>query len=185
MNTKTKNMIGIALFSAIVVVLQVIFGKVQIGPASINPVLVPVVVGAAVYGWQAGALLGLVSGLAILVTGASEPFFTFNPIGTVLVVLLKGTASGLVAGLIYKLLERKNSFVAVLCAAAICPVINTGIFLVGCRVFFWDTICTWAAGKNVVVYMVTGLAGINFIVELCINLVLSPTITRLIRIGKQ
>ena len=185
MNTKTKNMVGVALFSAIVVVLQVVFGKVTVGPASINPVLVPVVVGAAVYGWGAGALLGLVSGIAILITGASEPFFTFNPIGTVIVVLMKGVVSGFAAGLIYKLLSKKSSIAAVICAAAVCPVVNTGIFLLGCRVFFWDTIISWAAGKNVVIYMVTGLAGINFLVELGLNLVLSPVIARLIKLGKN
>ena len=182
---KTKNMVGIAMLSAIVVVLQVVFGKVTIGPASINPVLVPVVIGAAVYGWTAGGILGFVSGVAILLTGAANAFLAFHAAGTVIVVLLKGTLSGLVAGLVYKLLANKNSLWAVIAAAAVCPIINTGIFLVGCRVFFWELVSGWAGGANTVVFMFTGLAGINFLVELGLNLILSPTITRLIKIGSK
>lgn len=184
MNTKTKNLVGIAMLSAIVVVLQVVFGKVTVGPASINPVLVPVVIGAAVYGWGAGGILGLVSGIAILATGAANLFMVANPVGTVITVLLKGTCCGLAAGALYKLLEKKSSLAAVFAAAAVCPIVNTGIFLIGCRVFFWELVSGWAGGANTVVYMFTGLAGINFLVELGLNLVLSPTITRLIKIGK-
>lgn len=185
MNKKVKNLVGIAMMSAIVVVLQVVFGKFKVGPANFNPVLVPVVVGAAVYGWQAGGILGLVSGIAILATGAAYDFMGFNPMGTVVVVLLKGTLSGLAAGLVYKLLAKKSSLAAVFAAAVTCPVINTGIFLIGCRLFFWELISSWAGSENTVVYMFTGLAGINFLVELGINLVLSPTITRLIKIGRK
>lgn len=185
MNMKTKNLVGIAMLSAIVVVLQVVFGKVTVGPASINPVLVPVVIGAAIYGWGAGGILGLVSGIAILATGAANLFMVANPAGTVITVLLKGTCCGLAAGLLYKLLADKSSLGAVFAAAAICPVVNTGIFLLGCRVFFWELVSGWAGGVNTAVYMFTGLAGINFLVELGLNLVLSPTITRLIKIGKR
>lgn len=185
MNNKTKTLVGISLFSAIVVVLQAIFGKVAIGPASINPVLVPVVVGAAVYGWGAGAILGLVSGIAILATGAADTFLAVHFAGTVIVVLLKGTLSGLAAGFVYQLLSEKNRLAAVITAAVVCPVVNTGIFLLGCRVFFWETVNAWAAGGNTVLYMITGLAGLNFLVELGLNLVLSPTITRLIGYGKR
>ena len=85
----------------------------------------------------------------------------------------------------YKLLANKSSLAAVFAAAAVCPVVNTGIFLIGCRVFFWELVSGWAGGANTVVYMFTGLAGINFLVELGLNLILSPTITRLIKIGKR
>ena len=55
MNTKTKNMVGIGLFTAIVVVLQFLGGGFKVGMFSFSFVLVPIVVGAAVYGWKAGA----------------------------------------------------------------------------------------------------------------------------------
>ena len=185
MNTKTKQMVGIGLFTAIVVVLQAIFGSVTIGGTPINPVLVPVVVGAAIYGWKAGAWLGLVSGVAILLTGAANLFLGFNVLGTVITVLLKGTFSGLAAGLVYNALRKANPLVAVLTAAVVCPVVNTSIFFLGCWVFFLQDLTLMAGGTNVFVFILTVFIGINILVEVGINVVLSPVILRLIKIGKK
>ena len=103
MNTKTKNMVGIGLFTAIVVVLQLMGGGIRVGSMfSISLVLVPIVVGAAVYGWKAGGLLGFVFGVAVLLSGDAAAFLAVDQLGTVVTVLLKGTACGLVAGLCYK-----------------------------------------------------------------------------------
>ena len=77
---------------------------------------------------------------------------------------------------------------AVTAAAVTCPVVNTGIFLLGCLVFFLPTIREWAASfgyENVGRYMVFGLVGVNFLIEILINIVLSPVILRLIRIGQR
>lgn len=189
MNTKTKNMVGVALFTAIVVVLQLLaVGLRALGLFSISLVLVPIVVGAAVYGWKAGAWLGFAFGVSVLLSGDAAAFLAVDVVGTVVTVLLKGAACGLVAGFVYKLLEKHSKMVAVIVAAILCPVVNTGVFLLGCAVFFMDTITAWgeAAGfANVGAYMIFGLTGINFLIELGVNLVLAPVITRLIRIGKK
>lgn len=189
MNNKTKNMVGIALFTAIVVVLQLLaVGLRALGLFSISLVLVPIVVGAAVYGWKAGAWLGFAFGAAVLLSGDAASFLTVNVAGTVITVLLKGAVCGLLAGVVYKLLEKRGKMPAVIAAAVICPVANTGVFLLGCLVFFMDTIREWGAAAgfpSVGAYMVFGLTGINFLIELGVNLVLAPVITRLIRIGKK
>ena len=186
--TNTKTLVGIGLFTAIVVVLQLLaVGLRALGLFSISLVLVPIVVGAAVYGWKSGAWLGFVFGVAVLLSGDANAFLTVNVAGTILTVLLKGTLCGLCAGLVYKLLE-KNKVVAVFAAAAICPIVNTGVFLLGCLVFFLETITGWAAlygFENVGAYMIFGLTGANFLIELGVNLVLAPVITRLIKIGKK
>ena len=187
MNMKTRNMVGIALFTAIVVVLQLLaVGLRALGLFSISLVLVPIVVGAAVYGWKGGAWLGFAFGAAVLLSGDAAAFLAIDVVGTVVTVLLKGTCCGLMAGLLYKLLEKCGKMIAVIAAAVICPVVNTGIFLLGCKLFFYDTIVAWgqAAGfPSVGAYMVFGLTGINFLIELGVNVVLAPVITRLIRIG--
>lgn len=186
---KTKNMVGVALFTAIVVVLQLLaVGLRALGLFSISLVLVPIVVGAAVYGWKAGAWLGFVFGLAVLLSGDAAAFLAVDVLGTILVVLVKGTVSGFAAGLTYKALEKKNRTLAVTAAAIVCPVVNTGVFLLGCMVFFMDTITAWGASMgyaNVGAYMIFGLTGANFLIELAIDLVLVPVIVRLIRIGKR
>jgi uncharacterized membrane protein len=189
MNIKTKNMVGIALFTAIVVVLQLLaVGLRVLGLFSISLVLVPIVVGSAVYGWRGGAWLGFAFGAAVLLSGDANAFLSVNVLGTIVTVLVKGTACGLVAGLIYKLLEKRGKFLAVIAAAVVCPVVNTGAFLLGCVVFFMDTITEWAAlygFENIGAYMIFGLTGINFLIELGVNIVLAPVATRLIELGKK
>ena len=189
MNKKTKNMVGIGLFTAIVVVLQLLGGGIRVGGMfSISLVLVPIVIGAAVYGWGAGAWLGLAFGVTVLISGDAAPFMAVDVLGTILTVLAKGTVCGLCCGLVYKLLSKWNRDVAVVGAAIVCPVINTGIFLIGCLLFFLPTISEWAAAAgypNAENYMIFGLAGINFLLEVAANILLAPVITRLIRIGNR
>lgn len=189
MNNKTKNMVGVALFTAIVMVLQFLGGGIKVGGMfSISLVLVPIVVGAAVYGWQAGAWLGFAFGIAVLLSGDAAGFLVVDFMATVLVVLVKGTACGLVAGLAYKLLEQRGKKYAVYTAAVLCPVVNTGIFLLGCQFFFLETVAEWGAAlgfENAYAYMFLGLAGINFLIEIVVNIVLAPMIIRLIKLGKK
>lgn len=184
MNSKVKNMVGIGLFCAIVVVLQYIFGNITVGGTSINPVLVPVVVGAAMYGWQAGALLGLVSGIAILTITPPQLFLGWNVVGTIVTVLVKGTASGLVAGLAYHFIRKHSSFWAVVTAAVLCPLVNTGLFVAGCYIFFLPGIATLTQG-DVFPFIMTVFVGVNILVELGINVILAPTIARLIKVGQK
>ena len=188
MNSKTKNMVGVALFTAIVVVLQFLGGGIRFGIFAISVVLVPLVVGSAIYGWKAGALLGFTFGVAVLLSGDAAAFMIVDPLATVAVVLIKGTFCGLAAGLMYKLLSKVNHFLAVFAAAVTCPVVNTGIFLIGSRLFFWKTIGEWATQMgfpNATEYAIFGLAGVNFLIEIAVNIVLAPVIVRLIRIGRK
>lgn len=191
MKTKVnvKKLVGIAIFTAIVVVLQLLGGGIKVGGLfSISLVLVPIVVGAAVYGWEAGLWLGGAFGLAVLLSGDAGAFMAVDPIGTVVTVMLKGIGCGFAAGLLYKLLSGKSVVLGALAAALVCPVVNTGVFLIGCRLFFYDTIAQWGAAagfENAAAYMFLGLAGINFLVEVATNLILAPVIIRLIRIGKK
>ena len=186
MNTRTLT--GMALFTAIVVVLQFLGAFVRFGPFSISLVLIPIVVGAALYGPLAGAWLGFVFGMVVLLSGDAGAFLAVNPLGTVLTVLVKGAGAGLCAGLVYRAVEKLNSWAAVILAAVTAPVVNTGIFLLGCVLFFMPTISEWAAGMgfpSVGNYMIFGLVGGNFLFELLFNIVLSPVILRLIKIGRK
>lgn len=185
MKTNTKKIAGVGLLTAVVVVLQLLGSFIHFGPFSISLVLIPIVVGASLYGVLSGAWLGLAFGITVLISGNAATFLAVNPGGTVVTVLLKGALAGLLAGAVYKAIEKKNNVVATIIAAIICPVVNTGIFLIGCRLFFFDTIKTWAAGTNVFVYMITGLAGFNFLFELGLNIILSPTIIKLTKLGRK
>lgn len=180
-----QTIVGIGLLTAIVVVLQFVSMSMRFSMFSITLTLVPIVVGAALYSWKAGAWLGFVFGAIVLLSGDAAAFLALSVPGTIITVLAKGTLSGLCAGLVYKALCKKNQMIAVLAAAITAPIVNTGVFLIGCAVFFLDTIKVWAGAENVFVYMLVALVGFNFFIELGINLVLNPTIVALIRIGKK
>ena len=113
MNKQTlRRMVGGGLFAAIIVVLQLIGGGIRFGTFSISLVLVPIVVGTAVYGWQMGGWLGLVFGAAVLLSGDANLFMTINPAGTIATVLIKGIACGLAAGGCYTALHEKHPTLA-------------------------------------------------------------------------
>ena len=186
--TKTQKLVGLALFTAIVVVLQLTGSFIKFGIFSISLVLVPIVVGAAVYGPKAGTWLGFVFGLVVLLSGDAAPFLTVNALGCVATVLAKGAGAGLLAGLTYKALADKNKYIGVAAAAIVCPLANSGIFFLGCEVFFLDTIGDWAKAAgftgDATTYVIVGLIGLNFVFEMLVNLILSPVILRIINIRK-
>ena len=174
-----------ALLTAMVIVLQLLGSFVRFGPFSISLVLIPIVIGAATCGPLIATWLGFTFGLAVLLSGDAAVFLGIHAPGTVLVVLLKGTLAALAAAWCYRLAERFNRYFAVVLAAIVCPVVNTGVFLTGCRIFFWETVSAWGPGagfSNPVAYAILGLVGANFLFELGFNLVLSPVVVRLINI---
>ena len=185
-NGKTRRLAGLALFTAIVVVLQLLGSFIKVGPFAVSLVLIPIVVGAAVYGVKAGAWLGFVFGVVVTIADAGGYImFSARPVMTVIVCLLKGTAAGYVAGLVYRAISKKNALAGVIVAAAAAPVINTGLFVLAMLLFYQPQLQAWAGDTAVATYIVTGLVGVNFLLELGVNLVLSPTITRLIAAGKK
>lgn len=193
MQTKKQNLEQIrvltlgAILTALVIVLQMLGQFIRFGPFSISLVLVPIVIGAAMCGPKISTWLGFVFGVAVLMTDAAA-FLAISVPGTVITVLLKGMAAGLAAGLICKAFEKKNRTLAVILAAVICPIVNTGIFLLGCVVFFLDTIKEWGAGagfENVGAYLIFGMVGLNFLVEMGINGFLSPVVVRLLNISRK
>lgn len=184
---RTKRIVGMALFAAIVIVLQLVGSFIKFGMFSVSLVLLPIVVGAALYGVSAGMWLGFIFAITVLISGDAAAFMVVSPLGTVLTVLLKGVLAGFLAGVTYKALSKFNKTLAVFSAAVVCPIVNTGIFLLGCSIFFMSIVSEWAMamgfGENVVSYMFLGLAGGNFLFEMLFNIVLSPVIVRLLTLG--
>lgn len=189
----TRTLVIGAILTALVFLLQYLGAFVRLGPFSISLVLIPIVIGAATCGVGIGAWLGFVFGAAVLLCGDAAAFLAVNVFGTIVTVLLKGTLCGLLAGITYraisKLLGGKKNLIAVMAAAVVCPVVNTGIFLLGCLVFFMPTITEWALaaglGANVGQYMIVGLVGGNFLVELAANVVFAPAIVHIIKAVKK
>ncbi len=183
----TQKMALTAVMTALVIVLMFL-PIPPIGIFKINITLTPIIIGAALCGIGVGGWLGFVAGVVILISGEAAPFLAISIPGTIITVLAKGIACGVCAGLAYKLLEKINRYLAVLVAAIVCPVVNTGVFLIGCLTFFFDALSAEGASggyDNVFVYLILVYVGFNFIAELISNLLLSPVVLRLLNIKKR
>ena len=187
-SVSTEKVVLLSLFTALVAILAYFGGFIKIGGlASISLTLIPVVLGAAMCGPWAGAWLGGVSGVVFFMTADAAFWMGLSIPGTIITVMVKGIAAGLVAGLVYKLFEKKNRYLAVIAAAIVCPIVNTGIFIVGCFLFFIDTVKSGAAGAGMSVgaYLIIFFVGLNFVFELLTNIILSPAIVKLLNIRKD
>ena len=183
----TETLVLAALMTALVVILQFMGAIVRLGPFQCSLVLMPIVIGAAMCGPKISAWLGFVFGMVVLLNGDAAAFLTVNAIGTVITVLTKGTLCGLCAGLVYNLLKEKNKYLAVFAAAIVCPIVNTGVFLIGCFLFFFKTVEAWGLAmgfENTIEYMFLGLVGGNFLFEMITNIVLCPAIVRVLNLRK-
>lgn len=184
-------MTGLSLLSAVVAVLTVLGNFVRFGPFPITLALAPIIIGSAMYGASAGAILGGVFGVVTLIGGLAGwdggtvmYLMGIAPVACILVCVLKGVGAGWLSGLVYSAIAKKNQHIAVIVAGIVCPVVNTGLFILGMLTFFTSALESWANGQALLFYVIFGLTGINFVVELAVNLVLSSGITTIIKYGK-
>ena len=186
-----RRMTGMSLMAAIIAVLTVLGNFVRFGPFPITLALAPIIIGAAMYGAGAGAILGGVFGLVTLISGLAGwdggtvmYLMGIAPFACILVCVGKGVAAGWCAGLVYSAIEKKNRHVGVVAAGIVCPVVNTGVFIIGMLLFFTSALESWASGQGLMYYVIFGLTGVTFLVELAVNLVLSSGITAIIKYAK-
>ncbi len=193
-NAKIKRMASIALLMALVVVMQFISSMIPpVSGFSFSLVLLPIVLGAALYGPSAGAVLGGTFGAVVYIncmTGADvggAMVFQASPVLCFAVVLGKGVLAGALAGATYGLLKGTNQYAAMLLAAIVCPVVNTGVFVLAMVTLFQDVISAWATGfgTDLLTYIFSGLLLLNFVPELIINMVFSPASVRIMRVANK
>ena len=198
---KVLKLAQLAILIALIFVMQYIGTLVSAPFAAmgieLSFVLIPIVVGAFLLGPIEGAVLGLVFGIMTVVLTVMSPggmtyiLMESNPIMYVIVATLKAIAAGLGSGLIYKGLDKafkgKLVYLRTLLASASAPIINTGIFLIGCLIFFMDTVSAGALAEGMSVggYLIVAFVGLNFVFELLVNVILSPAILRIINIKKK
>ena len=66
-------------------------------------------------------------------------------------------------------------------AAVLSPIVNTGVFSIGMLLFFKPVLEAWSGGSDVLYYVVFTMTGINFLVELGVNIVVTPIIVSIIK----
>ena len=186
---RVLHLVQMAILIALIIVMQSFGATIKVGPTSFSLVLIPIALGGMLVGKGGGALLGLIFGIMTLMAGITgqdaftQILFQDHPILTSLICLGKGTAAGFGAGLIYELVSKKNAVVAGFLAAASAPILNTGLFILG-ALLVSDTLSAnfVAEGSTVIYFLVISCAGINFIVEFLVNLVVSPALNMVVNV---
>ncbi|MBQ8345667.1 MAG: ECF transporter S component [Clostridia bacterium] len=173
----------VGLLTALVVVMSYIRIPL-VSSATVNLSLLMIVIGTVLCGPWVGAWLSVFP--TIISFPEASVFLAYSPVGTVITLFLKGILAGLAAGFVYRLLSKKHPVCGVICSAVVAPVVNTGVFLLGCYIFLWDKLISMAAENGVGLgALLIGLAGINFAAELILCLALCPAIIRIIQIAKK
>jgi hypothetical protein len=170
-----RKLTYLSMLTALVVVLQLVIAPFIGAATGLSPalVLIPIVLGVASCGIGAGAWLGAVFSFIVLFDPTTVPFLDHNIVMTVVLVFAKGIGSGVVAGLLFKALSKLNKYFAVIVAAVSAPITNTGIFVVGCLLFFREL-----TGVGIYSLFIT----LNFALEIAINAVLVPVVYHLLEI---
>ena len=190
---KIKKLVGLSILTALVVVLQLISNYVTIGTVNITLALMPIAVGAILYGPLAGLFLGAVMGAIILTAPSTQSFFSVNPLVTVLLCLIKSGLAGLLSGLLYKLFnhyikdisdtkkKRILTVVAITCSTIIIPSINTFIFVCGAALFFYSV---WGLESMSGAFgtILVAVFGTNFVIEFVVNVVLTPAVITILKV---
>ena len=196
---KILKLVQLSILTAIIVILQFFAPTIAIpGLAELSFVLVPIVIGACLLGRKSGAVLGFVFGLITVLTGVmgwnlfSQTLFLVKPLWFIVICIVKATAAGYCAGLVYSLLEKafagKHKTIQTVLASITAPIVNTTVFAIGMLLCFSDTMHSeWAFGgyNSPLPFVLLVLAGWNFVLEFAVNLVLSPAIVRIIDVAKK
>lgn len=186
-NIRTRTITGLAILLAIEIILQIL-GNIlpSLGPVSLNLSLIPIAVAAILFGPVGGAFLGLSNGILVLFAPTTQIFWQTTAWGTLVVCLLKCTIAGVLAGLAYKALMKKNQVFATIVASLIIPVVNTGLFILACFTVFKaaiDKLNVDNASLYTFVFLV--VVGWNFIFEFGVTSLLSPTIVKIVSIYRR
>lgn len=188
---KGLNVAVIGVFAAVVVVLQLISAFVKIGSFPLTLTLIPIVLGAVLYGPKVGAALGAVFGAVVVIccfTGldaGGSILIQANPVLTTVICMAKGILAGLLPGFMFKAVGKSKPYLGTVLSAAVAPIGNTGLFLICMLVFFKDILVGWAYGSSTVYYIFTGLIGWNFLIEMAVNIIAAPMLYRVSRAVKR
>ena len=171
-----KKIATLAIFSALIIILQILSTYINIGAFPITLTLIPIIIAGAILGIKEASFLGFMFGLIvfIVVISGGDPnsliMLTSNPVATITIIFSKGICCGLFSSYVYKKLENKNKKLAIILSSIVAPVTNTGIFLIGLILFF---------DSNITVFISTFLS-FNFLIELITNVLIAPSLLTLI-----
>lgn len=197
MNSKffsAKNVALLGILIALVIVLQLFASAIPMFGVTLNFSLIPIAFAGIMLGWIGGAIVGFSCGLVVFITMAvigQEPstayLFQASPVILTVMCIGKTTVAGIVSGILYKIISRKNVHIAVCLSALVIPIVNTAIYLIGIVLMKEHAALFMGltnSSASVVFSVVFGLIWLNFVLEMIINVIFTPMIYRVIRVLK-
>ena len=182
----TKTITGLGILTAILVCLFGLSNVIKFGPLTPNYALIAIILGACLYGPFGGFFLGFVDGALNLLVGEVSAFMAVNAWATILVVLLKTSLAGLIAGFAFIPFRKRLPYVGSLVPSILVPVINTGIFAAGAMLFFQSLIVSPEQGSGEAFkILIFSWIGVNFLVELGISAVLSSGVYTILKLRSR
>lgn len=198
MNTKqarkTKELVEVALFAAIIFVLAFtpFVGYIPIGPVNATTIHIPVIIGAIMLGSKRGAILGFIFGLTSFLNASfikpSVFSFMFSPlypggnIFSLVICFLPRILIGVNAYGVYKLVKKfipKADSVAI-CLGAIAGSLTNTILVMGMTFLFFSN--EYATAKNIaqetVLGLILGIVGTNGVPEAIVAAVISTAVCK-------
>lgn len=198
MNSKfftAKNVALLGILIALVIVLQLFASAIPMFGITLNFSLIPIALAGILIGVWGGAIVGFSCGLVVFITMAvlgQEPstafFFQVQPLILTVMCIGKTTVAGAICGLVFNLLKKYNTYLAVCVSSILIPIINTGIYMLGI-VLMKDSASEFLAltstSAGLVFTVVFGLIWLNFVLEMVINVVFAPIVYRVIKVFKN
>jgi len=186
-NKRIMRIVFDAMFLAIIAVMTFVpyVGYIQIGLISFTLIHLPVLIGAALFGWKRGLMYGIFFGLGSLIKATTYPgtidFLFVNP----LISVLPRAVFGLVAGLAFSLARKlpklylKGGFIAVL--SFLLTALHTFLVLTMLVIVyrpelevFLNSSVTWVG------LALGGLITTGALIEAAIAAIITPTVVLLI-----
>lgn len=160
---KTSEMVKIALFIALIILLSVTpLGYIPLGAINATTIQMPVIIGAVLFGWKKGAFLGGVFGLTSLIKNTVQPnltSFVFSPFvpvfgeesgsfWAVVISLLPRVMIGVAAAGVFALFDKMkvNRTFSSAAAGFFGSLTNTVLVMGGIYVFFGES---YSAAKDI------------------------------------
>lgn len=181
---KIKKIVGISVLLALVISLQLISNYITIGSISITLALIPIAMGAILYGPLTGMFLGIAMGIMVLVAPSTAIFFGVNAIYTIFICLFKSALAGFVAGMVFKGFiklaknnEKKTRFyyIGIITSSILVPIINTLAFVIGAPFGFKELFNNYKV-------VISAVFTTNFLIEFLVSAILSPSLNHLVRV---
>ena len=208
---KVKKLVGMASLTTLVIVLQLLGNFIPNFANNLALALIPMAVGAILYGPLAGLFLGVVMGVVVAANPANYSMVANRGLDVfklIVVIFVKSPVAGYLAGVTYKGLahfakkaeegKKRNFmfFISVFASSMVVPIVNTGMYAVLMLILFGllgsaegfnltaltNNIEAMGQSYNSTVAVVfLGFIGVNFFIEAGIAILTSPAVVTILK----